>query len=516
MTTEPSTDTQRLSPRPVGPCAMVIFGAAGDLTKRKLLPALHFLARDDLLPEPFAVIGFARRDWDSERFRRQMESDIQAFLPGNFRQEAWDWLKNRLYFVPGSFQDPEAFSRLREMLAEVDRLHQTGRNTLYYLATPPEQFAIVAQQLGAAGLTPDDHKGWSRVIIEKPFGRDLESARSLNQKLRSTLAERQIYRIDHYLGKETVQNLLVFRFANGIFEPIWNRRYVDHIQITVAEELGVEGRANYYETSGAIRDMVANHLFQLLSLIAMEPPNSFDANAVRDEKEKVLAAIAPMSPEDVLVRAVRGQYGEGMITTGQIVPAYRQEPNVYPESRTETYAAMKLMVDNWRWAGVPFYLRTGKRMRGRLTEIVVHFKRAPHILFRETPVHHLNPNMLIIRMQPREGISLQFSAKVPGPVLELGNVNMDFCYADYFGTAPATGYETLIHDAMRGDATLFQRGDSVESAWKVVEPILDVWSALPAREFPNYPAGTWGPAVADQLLARDGRHWYNLSSTLRC
>jgi glucose-6-phosphate 1-dehydrogenase len=344
------------------------------------------------------------------------------------------------------------------------------------------------------------------VIIEKPFGNDLESAKALNQEIGQVLKESQIYRIDHYLGKETVQNILIFRFANGIFEPVWNRRYIDHVQITVAESLGVERRGGYYEHAGALRDMIPNHLLQLVSLTAMEPPISFMANAVRDEQAKVLHAVQPIPPEDVLTRAVRGQYGQGTIEN-EHVPAYREEPFVDPHSNTETFVALKLSVDNWRWAGVPFYIRTGKRLPRRVTEVVIQFRRAPFVLFRDTQVDKLGSNLLVMHIQPDEGISLSFGAKIPGPHVRLGGVTMDFRYADYFGTEPSTGYERLLYDCMIGDATLFQRSDMVEAGWSIVEPVLDVWRALPARAFPNYGSGTWGPKEADELMGRDGRKW---------
>jgi glucose-6-phosphate 1-dehydrogenase len=363
------------------------------------------------------------------------------------------------------------------------------------------------KQLGGAGLVSEQN-GWRRVIIEKPFGRDYESARSLNKEIREVLDEKQIYRIDHYLGKETVQNILVFRFANGIFEPIWNRRYIDHIQITVAETVGVEQRGMYYDKAGTLRDMVPNHIFQLISLTAMEPPVSFDADVVRDEQTKILRALQPMTDEEVLTRTVRGQYGEGEVH-GSKVQAYRSEPMVAPDSRTETFVAMKLHIDNWRWADVPFYLRTGKALPKRATQIVIQFKRAPFVLFRRTAVNRLEPNRLILHLQPDEGISLSFGAKIPGPVVQIGGVNMNFNYTDYFNATPQTGYERLLYDCMLGDATLFQRSDMVETAWHVVAPILDVWEALPPRRFPNYAAGTWGPPEADELLSKDNRHWSN-------
>jgi glucose-6-phosphate 1-dehydrogenase len=390
-------------------------------------------------------------------------------------------------------------------LAQIDKEHGTRGNYFYYLATSPNFFAPIVKQLGEAKLVAEE-TGWRRVIIEKPFGRNYDSAVALNKEIRQVLNEKQIYRIDHYLGKETVQNILVFRFANGIFEPIWNRRYIDHVQITVAETVGVEQRGGYYDKAGTLRDMVPNHIFQLISLTAMEPPISFDADVVRDEQAKILKAIPPPTDEEVLVRTVRGQYGEG-VQDGVKVPAYRSEPMVAQDSRTETFVAMKLFIDNWRWADVPFYLRTGKRLPKRTTQIAIQFKRAPFVLFRKTAVDRLEPNRLVLHLQPDEGISLSFSAKVPGPVVQIGDVNMNFNYTDYFNATPQTGYERLLYDCMLGDATLFQRSDMVETAWHVVAPVLDVWEALPPRRFPNYAAGTWGPPEADELLAKDHRHW---------
>jgi glucose-6-phosphate 1-dehydrogenase len=491
--------------QPGDPCVMVIFGASGDLTKRKLIPALYNLARENLLAKEFAVVGFARRAMSHEEFREKITEDFKQFATGSVDPDLWHWFARRLYYLSGDVQDAGAYQRLRSLLTEIDKEHGTQGNYFYYLATAPDLFAPVIQQLGAAGLVRQDDE-WRRVIIEKPFGRDLDSARALNREIRQVLNEDQIYRIDHYLGKETVQNILVFRFANGIFEPIWNRRYVDHVQITVAETVGVEQRGGYYDEAGALRDMVPNHIFQLISLTAMEPPVSFEADAVRDEQAKVLRAIQPLSPEEVLSRSVRGQYGEGTLN-GQRAPAYRSELRVAPDSRTETFVALKLNIDNWRWAGVPFYLRTGKRLPRRVSEIAIHFRRAPFILFRKTPVEHLTRNQLVIRVQPDEGISLSFGAKVPGPIVRLGTVDMDFQYQDYFGSTPSTGYERLLYDCMCGDATLFQRADMVETGWSIVAPVLDVWQALPPRHFPNYAAGTWGPNEADELMERDGREW---------
>jgi glucose-6-phosphate 1-dehydrogenase len=488
------------------PCVMVIFGASGDLTKRKLVPALYYLFKGKLLPDELAVVGFARREMSSEEFRKKMEEDLRQVAELEIEPAFRDWFFSRLHYVVGNFQEPDAYGRLKEFLGELDRGQGTRGNYFFYLATAPEFFAPIVQELGRCGLASESEGGWRRVIVEKPFGEDAQSACLLNRKIGGVFRESQIYRIDHYLGKETVQNILVFRFSNGIFEPIWNRRYVDHVQITVAEDLGVEQRGGYYDTAGALRDMVPNHIFQLITLTAMEPPISFEADAVRDEQAKILKAIQPMSPENVLNVAVRGQYDQGTMG-GAKVPGYRSEPGVSPSSPTETFVALKLAIDNWRWAGVPFYVRTGKRLPRRVTEVGIQFKRAPFILFRETPIESLMPNILLIRIQPDEGISLSFGAKVPGPVLHLGTVDMDFRYQETFGSQPSTGYERLLYDCMLGDATLFQREDMIEAGWKAVQPILDVWGALPPREFPNYAAGTWGPKEAGELMKRDGRAW---------
>jgi glucose-6-phosphate 1-dehydrogenase len=493
---------------PAGPCAMVLFGAGGDLTKRKLLPAVYNLAKSKLLPEQFAIVGVSIEPFSTEEFRVRMTEAIHQYAVGEVDAASWDWFVKRLYYVSGDFKDAGLFKKLGDTLGQAEKEQATEGNCLFYLATSPEFFLIVIEQLGAAGLIAQDERKWRRVVIEKPFGHDLQSAVALNRAVNGVLEEKQVYRIDHYLGKETVQNILAFRFANGIFEPIWNRRYVDHVQVTVAEQLGVELRGGYYDTAGALRDMVPNHIFQLISLTAMEPPISFDADAVHDEQTKVLRGIQPLSPERVLDQAVRGQYGEGIVT-GQGVPAYRNEPRVAPDSQTPTYVAMALHIDDWRWAGVPFYLRTGKRLADRVTQIVIRFRRPPFVLFRKTPVENIPPNELVINIQPDEGISLSFEAKVPGPAVRLGAVNMDFQYSDYFGSTPSTGYETLIYDCMVGDPTLFQRADMVEAAWTVVQSVLDVWNALPQRDFPNYAAGTWGPKQADELLQREGREWRN-------
>jgi glucose-6-phosphate 1-dehydrogenase len=493
----------------VTPCVMVIFGATGDLTKRKLFPALYNLAKARLLTREFAIVGISRTEMTSDAFREQITQDMKTFATSEVDPEIWEWFRQRIYYIGGDVQNPECYQKLKDLLVEVDQNHNTGGNYFFYLATAPNFFGEIVKQLGAAALAREENGRWRRVIIEKPFGHDLESAVTLNTEIRNVLSEKQIYRIDHYLGKETVQNIMVFRFGNAIFEPIWNRRYIDHVQITAAETVGVEKRGGYYETSGALRDMVPNHLFQLVSLTAMEPPISFDANAVRDEQAKVMEAISPILPEEVLTHSVRGQYGEGVLNSERL-PAYRSESQVSPNSTTETYVALKLTIDNWRWADVPIYLRTGKRMPKRVTEIAIQFKRPPLLLFRDTPVERLRTNRLVIRIQPDEGISLRFGAKIPGPIMNLGAVEMDFNYVDYFGSTPSTGYERLLFDCMIGDATLFQRADMVEAGWRVIEPILDVWKALPPRAFPNYQAGSWGPKESDELLERDGHEWWKI------
>ncbi len=489
--------------RAAGPCVMVLFGAAGDLTKRKLMPALFNLVKAKLLPNDFVVLGVSVDDLTLDQFKAQ----VTGFLPAEDRgNEHWQWFTERLFYQRGEFSTPETYTTLASRLSDMDRDRNTGGNYMFYLATSPKFFGPIVERLGTAGLSRQENGHWRRVIIEKPFGHDLESAKALNREIKSVLTENQIYRIDHYLGKETVQNIMVFRFDNAIFEPIWNRRYIDHVQITNAETVGVELRGGYFDTTGTLRDMVPNHLMQLLSLTAMESPASFQADAVRNEQAKVLHAIQPLDSEDVLNRTVRGQYGEGTIGS-EAVPAYRKESGVSPDSRTETYVAMKLTIDNWRWAGVPFYLRTAKRMAKRHTEIAIQFKSTPFELFRNSAFHKLHTNTMVIRIQPVEGISLSFGAKIPGAVLQVGSVDMSFEYSKYFGADAHTGYEVLLYDCMIGDATLFQRADMVEAGWSVVDPVLDVWAALPPRKFPNYAAGTWGPKAADELLERDERQW---------
>jgi glucose-6-phosphate 1-dehydrogenase len=493
---------------PSGPCIMVVFGAGGDLTQRKLIPALYNLAVQKLLPEKFAVVGFGRAEWGHEDYRTKMTESLQEFEPGGVDAKVRDWLLERTYFFKGDFNDANAFVQLKQMLEKIDQERGTEGNYLHYLAIAPEFFAVVVKQLSEVGLVDEASDTWRRVVVEKPFGRDLGSAKKLNCDLQAELKEDQIFRIDHYLGKETVQNILAMRFANAVFEPIWNRRYIDHVQITVAESVGVEMRGGYYDQAGALRDMIPNHIFQLITLTAMEPPSSFDANVVRDEQTKVLRAIPPLTEQEVLTRAVRGQYGDGE-EEGKRVGAYRSEPKVNPKSATETFVAMKLQIENWRWADVPFYVRTGKRLKDRVTEIVIQFRRVPLMLFQRTAVEHLTRNRLVLHIQPKEGISMEFQAKIPGPIVKLESVNMDFKYADYFKDIASTGYERLLYEAMIGDATLFQRADTVEVAWGVVQPVIDVWSALTPRNFPNYAAGSWGPKEADELIERDSRHWRN-------
>jgi glucose-6-phosphate 1-dehydrogenase len=499
----------RLPARVADPCIMVIFGVSGDLATRKLLPAIYSLAKARLLPDKFAVVGIARDRLSREDFQERVRASIHAYAgPGDVDSLWSEWVISRLHYFAADAQE-ERYSDLGELLHSLAQAWSTPGNYLFYLATAPSLFSIIVNYLGRSGLTRQEPGKWRRVVIEKPFGHDLESAKNLNRQLLEVLREEQIYRIDHYLGKETVQNILVFRFANGIFEPVWNRRYVDHVQITVAETLGVEHRGTYYDQTGALRDMVPSHMMQLLSLTAMEPPASFHADAIRDEQAKVLHTVPMLMPEEVLTCAVRGQYGEGVID-GQRVPAYRSEPLVAPDSNTETFVALKLSLDNWRWAGVPFYLRTGKRLAKRASEIAIQFRQAPFSLFQETPVEQLAPNLLVMHIQPDEGISLRFGVKIPGAMVRIGAVNMDFRYADYFGSELSTGYERLLYDCMLGDATLFLRADVIEAGWTITDWILGVWKALPPQSFPNYRAGSWCPQEAFDLLQKDGRNWRNI------
>jgi glucose-6-phosphate 1-dehydrogenase len=490
------------------PTTVVIFGATGDLAKRKLLPALHNLARRRALPDAFRVVGVGRRPMTDEAYREKVAGDIREFGGGPLDQAAWDWLAPRVFHAFETLEDGASYASLARRLSEVEGGEAAPVGRVYYLATPPSAMTGILAHLGAAGLLGETPGRTRRVIVEKPFGYDLASAHALNAQLRAVLEEQQIYRIDHYLGKETVQNLMAFRFANGIFEPIWNRRYVDHVQITVAESVGVEDRGGYYDAAGALRDMVQNHLFQLLALMAMEPPISFRADDIRDERVRVLRAIHLCSPEEIARRTVRGQYVAGIVGDTTL-PGYREEPRVPAASTTETFVALKLLIENWRWADVPFYLRTGKRLPVRASEVTVQFRQPPLKLFREPAAGSCAPNLLTIHIQPDEGISLQFQAKVPGAQVRLGTVEMDFNYADYFAAAPSTGYETLLYDCMNGDPTLFHRADMVEAGWEVVAPILDLVAAEPAALLHEYPAASWGPAAAETLLARDGRAWRN-------
>jgi glucose-6-phosphate 1-dehydrogenase len=487
------------------PFSLVIFGASGDLTRRKLVPALWSLYAARTLPEPFTIIGTARTELTDEAFRAQMRDAVEQFarlkIPA---PPVWSRFAQSLYYVPGDPSGPDLYGRVRQRLEELERARGGPTNRIFYCATPPSLYDDIIGNIGAAGLAHAPN-GWTRIVIEKPFGRDLESARALNRQLTSVFDEEQVYRIDHYLGKETVQNILVFRFANGIFEPVWNRNHVAEVQMTVAEAIGVEGRGSYYEEAGALRDMIQNHLLQLLCLIAMEPPVTFDAGPVRDEKNKVLQAIRPIDPTKVDDVALRAQYAAGHVG-GRPAPGYRQERGVKGDSTTETYAALRLQIDNWRWAGVPFYLRTGKRMPQRVSEIVIRFHRTPHMIFRRRSDSGVVPNVLVIRIQPDEGISLTVAAKEPGPDLKLGPVTLDFKYNEVFGGEPPEAYERLLLDVIHGDATLYARGDWVERAWELLQPVIEAWSRTPAG-VPTYEAGSWGPAEADGFIARDGGRW---------
>jgi glucose-6-phosphate 1-dehydrogenase len=503
----------RNAERTPDPCVVVIFGASGDLTKRKLLPALYHLQQGGLLPGDFAVLGVARRPLEGS-FAPDMKEGI---LAGGGVEESDPKLApfvDRVQYYAMNFDDAKGYEGLKKKLSEMDSKYKTRGNRLFYLATAPEYFSDIVKFLGEHGMAQpevEDGNGkapWVRTIIEKPFGHDLDSARALNDEVNKVFNEDQIFRIDHYLGKETVQNILVFRFANGIFENIWNRNYIDHVEITAAESIGIEGRGPFYEQAGALRDVVQNHVMELLSFVAMEPPVSFKADAVRAEKVKVWKAITPIHPADT----VRGQYGPGIVD-GKPVPGYRQEDRVHPRSQTETYAALRLEIENWRWAGVPFYIRVGKRLARRVTEITVQFKQPPMLLFKGSECHDYNaikPNSISMRIQPDEGIALRFGAKLPGPSMDIAPVQMNFNYADAFGKSSANGYERLLLDAMLGDGTLFAHRDGVEATWSLMTPILKAWAENPVKDFPNYAAGTWGPSAADALLESEGRKWRKL------
>ena len=495
------------------PCAIVIFGATGDLTQRKLLPAIYNLAREGFLGESTAVIGFARRPKTDEQFRQEMLDGINNFSRNKPADpEVWDRIARNLYYHQSTFEDAAGYTSLAQRLAVLDKQNGLGGRRLFYLSTAPAEFNTIIDHLGDAGLgniDPFNSQAWRRVIVEKPFGRDLKTAHELNAHINRVFDESQVFRIDHYLGKQTVQNMLVFRFANGIFEPLWNRRYVDHVQITVGETLGVESRGGYFETAGTLRDMLQNHLMQLLTLVAMEPPVALDADAIRDEKVKVLRAMRKFSPDDVARHTVRGQYTEGTLK-GQPVPAYRTEKGVAPQSQIETFAALELFIDNWRWQGVPFYLRSGKRMARQGSEIVIHFKSSPGVLFNAEEACAVASNVLILRVQPQEGFALGVNAKTPGAVTRITQAQMEFNYDVAFGSYSPEAYERLLLDAMLGDSTLFIRRDEVEGAWSIIDNIEESW-ARGAPPLAFYPAGSWGPSEANKLMEADGRTWDPLS-----
>jgi glucose-6-phosphate 1-dehydrogenase len=502
------TETPAKQKKP-DPCSFVIFGVTGDLAHRLVIPALYNLAATDLLPEQFCVVGIARTAMSDEELRDSLMKGLREFATRTVDDAIAMRLLQCVSCLVADPDKPDSFDEMRKELEKQEAARATGGNRLFYLATPPSAFAPITRQLGRVGLLKEEDNAWRRLIVEKPFGTDLASAKALNAELLKILEEHQIYRIDHYLGKETVQNILVLRFANGMFEPIWNRDHIDHVQITVDEKLGVGHRGSFYDATGALRDMVPNHLFQLLSLVAMEPPARFDAYAVRSEKAEVLAAIQTQTEAEALQNSVRGQYKGGKIGD-DVIEDYRKTEDVKPDSTTETYAAIKLTIDNWRWAGVPFYLRTGKALGIKRTEVAIKFKQAPFSMFRDTEVDRLSQNYLVISIEPTEGITLQFNTKVPGPTISIDGVEMKFRYKDYFKVEPATGYETLIYDCMIGDNILFQRADSVEAGWQAVQPFLDVWKKAGAKGLESYKAGSEGPAGAEELLKRDGHSWRKL------
>jgi len=492
------------------PCVMLIFGASGDLTKRLLVPALYNLACDGLLSENFALLGTAMDAITTEEFRARMTADIQKFhTRKTFDPKVWENLVSRFSYVQGGFADMDVYQKLKGEVKKLDAQYKIGGNVLFYFATAPRFFGMICDNLNKSGFKDGD--GWKRIIVEKPFGTDLKSALALNKDVLAHWNENQIYRVDHYLGKETVQNLLAFRFSNGMFEPLWNKNYIDNIQFNVAEAVDVEGRGGYYDQSGVLKDMMQNHMFQMLAYLCMETPGSFESDQIRNEKAKLLQAVRVYTPEEVKKYVVRGQYGPSLDDKGAVVkPGYRQEKDVNPESKTETYAAARYHIDNWRWEGVPIYLRSGKGLWKRGTEIVVEFKKSPEVIFRGTGIKNVAPNRLIFHIQPFQGIEVQFQAKIPGPTLQLQPVNMRFNYADAFKASRYTGYEVMIYSCSHGDATLFSRGDLVEAAWRVAQPLMDYWTATPATEFPNYARGSWGPKAAADLVAQDGRRWHEV------
>ena len=493
-------------------CVLVIFGASGDLTKRKLIPALYNLALEKRLPERFAVVGYARSEMTHEVFRDKMRQAVGEFSRTGLKDEAvWRDFANTLYYVRGGYDESDGFQSLKDFVDGFDRGSRVLPARVFYLAIPPDLYGTAVERIATAGLASKEtaSEPRARAVIEKPFGTDLQTARDLNHRIHEVLDEKQIYRIDHYLGKETVQNMMVFRFANAVFEPIWNRRYVDHVQITAAETVGVENRGGYYEEAGIVRDMFQNHLLQLLCMTAMEPPVGLDAEAVRDEKSKLLRSVRLVAPEEVAGAAVRGQFGPGRMD-GEEVSGYRQEPGVAQHSATVTYAAIRLFIDNWRWEGVPFYLRSGKRLPKRVTEVAIQFKRPPMLLFKSHAVEDVNPNVLVMRIQPDEGMSLTFEVKPPGPDMVIRPLSLDFKYEQAFGSSPPEAYETLLEDCIEGDSTLYTRHDWVESAWALMDPIIQVWNLSKPKNFPNYEAGSWGPKEAGEFLARDGRRWRRL------
>jgi glucose-6-phosphate 1-dehydrogenase len=490
------------------PCSIVIFGVTGDLAHRLVVPSLYNLAANDLLPDNFCIVGVARKAMSSEELTDSLIKGLHQFATRKVDDALARNLLACVTCIEADPENPASFDAMREQLDRLEAARKTGGNRLFYLATPPNGFLPISRELGRTGMLTENG-AWRRLVVEKPFGTDLASAKALNSELLKLVDEHQIYRIDHYLGKETVQNILVLRFANGMFEPIWNRNHIDHIQITVDEKLGVGHRGSFYDATGALRDMVPNHLFQLLSLVAMEPPAKFNAHAVRSEKAEVLAAIQTQSEDEALRNSVRGQYRAGKVGDTEI-DDYRKTEDVKPGSTTETYAALKLTIDNWRWAGVPFYLRTGKALGIKRTEIAIKFKQAPFAMFRDTPVERLSQNFLIISTEPTEGIALQFNTKVPGPAIDIDGVEMKFRYKDYFQAEPSTGYETLIYDCMIGDNILFQRADSVEAGWQAVQPFLDAWKKAGAKGLKIYEPGSEGPEEAGELMERDGRNWRKL------